>query len=196
MKDIIKLSLILGIFCTAAAFSLAGVNKITRPRIEMERKRVIKEALEHVLPAAKIITENKTIDEKTYYLGYAAEDTTQSPKGFSFIAYGQGYSSRIQTMVGVNNKGIIEAIEILFQQETPGLGAKATETRPGEDTPWFQKQFAGKFADDIKVDKDGGDIVSITGATITSRAVANSIQKGIEWLSDYVKFEKEKTITE
>jgi len=196
MKDIIKLSLILGIFCIASAFSLAGVNKITRPRIEMERKRVIEEALEHVLPGAKIITENKTTDEKTYYLGYADEDTTQSPKGFSFIASGQGYSSRIQTMVGVNNKGTIEAIEILFQQETPGLGAKSTEIRPGEEKPWFQKQFAGKFAADIKVDKDGGEIVSITGATITSRAVANSIQKGIEWLSDYVKFEKEKTINE
>ena len=196
MKDIIKLSLILGIFCTAAAFSLAGVNKITRPRIEMERKRVIKEALEHVLPGSKIITENKTIDEKTYYLGYAAEDTTQRPNEFAFIAYGQGYSSRIQTMVGVNNKGIIESIEILFQQETPGLGAKATEIRPGEEKPWFQKQFAEKFAADIKVDKDGGEIVSITGATITSRAVANSIQEGIEWLSDYVKFENEKTITE
>ena len=196
MKDIIKLSLILGIFCSVAAFSLAGVNKITRPYIEMERRRQIKEALEYVLPEAKVVVKKTAPDGRTYYCGYTTEDTTSLPEAYAFIAYGQGYSSRIQTMVGVDNNGVIKAIEILFQQETPGLGAKSTEVAPGEERPWFQKQFIGKPAKDIRVDKDGGEIVSITGATITSRAVTNSIRKGIEWLGNYVKFERQKNTSE
>ncbi len=183
MKNILKLSFILGCFCIAAAFSLAGVNKITKPRIELERKKAINNALKFVLPYAKTITENKTPDDKIYYSGFSTEDTTQSPTGYAFITYGQGYSSRIQTMVGIDNEGIIQAISILFQQETPGLGAKATEIKPGEETPWFQQQFEGKSPVDIKVDKDGGEIVSITGATITSRTVTTSIQKGFDLLS-------------
>jgi len=180
MKNIIKLSLILSCFCAVAAFSLAGVNKITKPRIELERKKAINNALQYVLPTAQTIKENKIPDAIIYYSGFFTEDTTQIPIGYAFITYGQGYSSRIQTMVGIDNEGIIQAISILFQQETPGLGAKATEIRPGEETPWFQQQFAGKSPVDIKVDKDGGEIVSITGATITSRTVTTSIQKGFE----------------
>ncbi len=189
MKNIIKLSLILGCFCAAAAFSLAGVNKITRPRIEMERKRAINEALKFVLPGSEVIKENNVPDGKKYYSGFATEDTTQTPAGYAFITYGQGYSSRIQTMVGINNDGVIEEISILFQQETPGLGAKATEIRPGEKTPWFQQQFAGKSPSDIKVDKDDGEIVSITGATITSRTIANSIREEFKKLSDLISLE-------
>ena len=71
------------------------------------------------------------------------------------------------------------------------LGAKATEIKPGEETPWFQQQFAGKSPVDIKVDKDGGQIVSITGATITSRTVTTSIQKGFDLLSFLKKVDKE-----
>jgi len=187
MKNILRLSIILGTFCIFASFSLALVNKITRPRIEIERKRAMNEALASVLPNAKTIKENKTQENKTFFNGYATEDTTKSPDGIAYITYGQGYSSRIQTMVGINKEGNIEAIEILFQQETPGLGTKAVEIKPGENKPWFTKEFEGKSAKNIKVDKDGGEIVSITGATITSRAITNSIQKGYEMFSKYIR---------
>ena len=50
--------------------------------------------------------------------------------------------------------------------ETPGLGAKAQS-----DAAWVG-QYAGQPADgSLAVTKDGGTINSITGATITSRAV-------------------------
>ena len=186
MKLIFKLSFTLFIFCFIAAFSLGAVNKITRPHIELQRRKAIKEALTTVLPDAKIITQKETAAGSLFYCGFTTEDSTGTPAGYAFIAYGQGYSSKIQTMVGVTNDGVIDAIKILFQQETPGLGAKSDEKRPGENVPWFQKQFSGKRAADIKVDKDDGEIVSITGATITSRAIAKSIQKGFKELSENI----------
>ena len=87
MRNIIKLSLILSCFCSIAALGLAGVNKITRPRIEMERIKAINEALKFVLPSSIVIKEKSTPDGNKYYSGFASEDTSQSPNGYAFITY-------------------------------------------------------------------------------------------------------------
>ena len=86
-------------------------------------------------------------------------------------------------MVGVDTSGAITGVIVLFQQETPGLGARIEEIRHGETTPWFTRQFIGKLASDtFAVAKDGGDIDSIKGATISSRTVAESIGQGLHTL--------------
>ncbi|MBN1894342.1 FMN-binding protein, partial [bacterium] len=43
-------------------------------------------------------------------------------------------------------------------------------------------QFRGKRVADIAVDKDNGIIQSITGATITSRAITNGIRRQVQGL--------------
>ena len=53
----------------------------------------------------------------------------------------------------------------------------------GKTSSWFQQQFIGRISDGLAVDKDGGQITSVTGATISSRAVANSIKNGLETLT-------------
>ena len=60
-------------------------------------------------------------------------------------------------------------IGITTLSETPGLGTRITEDI-------FTQQFHNKSKDTIfKVKKDGGEIDAITGATISSRAVAQAI---------------------
>ena len=147
----------------------------------------MKEALQHVLPEAERIIETITPEGKVYFRGFATEDTSIAPVGYAVVAYGRGYSSTIQTLVGVEKSGEITGIEILFQQETPGLGAKAEEVRYGETDSWFQRQFKGASGIEIAVDKDGGEIQSITGATITSQAITNSIKSEVEWLMEWLK---------
>ena len=192
----IRLTLVLAAVTFAASLALGFVYQGTKSKIELQDKLTKERARRIALPEAAcgVFVEEKgeAID---YYEGYRKPDTTGFA-GYVVIAEGKGYSSTIESVVGVDSYGRITGLRITGQQETPGLGAKSTETRPGEEKPWFQQQFAGKFAGEIMVEKDGGEIVSITGATITSRAVANSIQSGIELLSDYVKIEKEETDTE
>lgn len=57
--------------------------------------------------------------------------------------------------------------------ETPGLGAKVLDTD-------FQSQFEGMTYGDIALDKDGGSIDAITGATISSKAVVDGVRNDIE----------------
>jgi electron transport complex protein RnfG len=71
---------------------------------------------------------------------------------------------------------------VLSQQETPGLGTRCQEIRRGETEPWWQAQFKGKRISEVAVDKDNGIIQSITGATITSRAITDGIRKQVHGL--------------
>ncbi|RKY82602.1 hypothetical protein DRQ07_00860 [candidate division KSB1 bacterium] len=179
MKDIPKFALTLLIVTIIASGSLAWVNKITKPKIFAIQSRDLNNGLLNVLPAAKngVIVPVKSPsdpDNILYYEGFADKDKTKLI-GYAYLVPASGYSSIIRTLVGIDTVGNIISIQILSQQETPGLGTKCQEIRSGESKPWFQHQFAGKMATNLAVDKDGGDIVSLTGATITSRAITNAI---------------------
>lgn len=186
MKEITKLSGILLLVTTIAGGALSMVNFVTKPKIELQKRLALERALTTALPNANrkaivLVREQDLI----YYKGYASPDTTNLV-GYAFVAYGKGYSSTIETMVGIDTTGTISGLTILNQVETPGLGSKIEEIRYGENTPWFQDQFSGRKWISLTVDKDGGDIKSITGATISSRAVTNSIKAGLQKLEEHL----------
>lgn len=179
MKEVVKFGGILLFITGVAAGLLAYVDSLTKPKIEEQKKSEQETALGWVLPQAKegVIVPCGPEGEALYYIGYAHKETTDLV-GYAFLAKSTGYSSDIETMVGVDTSGVITGIRILSQEETPGLGSRIIEVRSGEEEPWFQCQFRGKKANQVAVEKDRGEINSITGATISSRAVANSIREG------------------
>ena len=200
MNNIARLSIVLTIITLIAAFILAEIYKITKPRIELQKKAKTQEALGIVLPNAKVII---SVDRKVpvkdsdgnvlyereevlYYKGYTNTDTTQLI-GYAFKALGSGYSSVVETMVGIDTTGHIKMIKIISQKETPGLGALCVNSEPFNGKKWSTLQFIGKGINNLKVDKDGGPIVSITGATITSRAITNSIREKLSSLLPELK---------
>ena len=74
------------------------------------------------------------------------------------------------------------------------MGALAVESGPFDGKKWSTKQFSGKAVEDLKVDKDGGPIISITGATITSRAITLSIKDKLKHLSSEIGIIQEEKI--
>ncbi len=193
MTNILRLSIILTIVTAIAAFILAEIYSVTKPLIELQKKAKTEEALKIVLPNAKLLvpvtqkvpvkdSDGNVLYERSvvkYYIGYANPDTS-GITGYAFEAFGSGYSSVIETMVGIDTTGVIKQIKIISQKETPGLGALSVQDGPFNGKKWSTRQFEGKTVSELKVDKDGGPIVSITGATITSRAVTNSIRSKME----------------
>jgi electron transport complex protein RnfG len=91
---------------------------------------------------------------------------------------GQGYADRIEVLVGLSPEAdVITGLFVLDQKETPGLGAKITAA------PW-RAQFVGKSAAvPLEVVKSGGagdaGIDAITGATISSRAVVDIVNRAL-----------------
>lgn len=175
MKDMLKFAFILMTVTLIASGALALVNSVTAPKIAKQKQKELKQGLVYVLPeSADGVIIRKQVDDLVFYAGYAKKDTSELT-GYAFSCYGDGYSSTIWTLAGVDTSGLINRIRILDQKETPGLGACCTEVKSGDMQPLWPKQFQDKEAESVAVTKDGGAIESITGATITSRAIANSI---------------------
>jgi len=86
----------------------------------------------------------------------------------------KGFETRIMLMVGFLPDGTIQKIEVLKQNETPGLGDKIDIKKSN-----FPLQFIGKNPKDFKlvVRREGGDVDAITGATISSRAYCDAVIK-------------------
>lgn len=88
----------------------------------------------------------------------------------------KGYSGLIKLLASldVDTQRIVQ-VRPLFHQETPGLG---DQIEP-EKSPWLT-QFERPLStpdSHIAVKQDGGEIDAITGATITSRAVSNTLRE-------------------
>ena len=185
MKDIIRYGVILALICLVAAGLLSGMNLITKDRILAQAQTEELGGLKEVMPEAASFEPVKEKDEVIYYIG---KDADKKTTGFVFKTSAKGYSSVIETMAGITPDGTITGIKVLNQNETPGLGARICEVKAdktigevlkggkpaGPQKPWFQLQFTGKKIGNFD------EVQAITGATISSRAVIESVKKRAE----------------
>ncbi len=178
MKIYLQLGLILLAFCVVATALLAYVNTLTRPQIEKIKTLEAEATRRELIPDSDFEEVNGEI---TYYI--AKDSKTGEVKGYVFTAQKNGYNGAVKTMAALNKDFQIIAIKVIEQTETPGLGTNSTQ-------PKFTDQFKGKTSEQLIVDKDGGVppncIKAITGATITTRAVTNSLKVSIETLKKQV----------
>jgi len=173
-KKVILLTL--GIVCLLATLVLAVTYEVAKPRMAEQARLAEETALKQILPDADSFTQ-KTVDGISYFEAMKGRDLT----GYCVRVTGEGYGGYIRMMVGIDPSGVIKGVMVLKHHETPGLGSKIGEIRPGEKDAWFLRQFVGKGARSVDVKRN---IDAITGATISSRAVTDAINKTVgEFLS-------------
>ena len=171
MNGKIKMAVVLIAVSTVSAVMLAWINAFSYDTIVRNKERKLKTAI--IAALGLPLTEN--IDRQ--YVENIREVDTPAGKVYlsdgraAASVSGSGFWGPIVLVVGVERNGYtLTGIEVLEQQETPGLGARIEETE-------FRNQFRGKRTDvpilfAAKGDKPGGnDVVAITGATLTSRFV-------------------------
>lgn len=167
-NQIVKLALVLFAIAAVIALVLGLVNEVTKDKIAAQKEEKTKTAYSNVLPAddyseeipADDLTITKLVAAKNgdERVGYVAETSFSGAQGM------------IEMVVGLNPDLTCSGVYIIKHAETSGLGAKAAETHEGA---WRDKLVgAGAGA---AVNKDGGTIEAISGATITSRSVVNEI---------------------
>ncbi|MEA2064285.1 MAG: FMN-binding protein [Gemmatimonadota bacterium] len=178
-RELIKLGGILMLITLTAATALSNVYLLTRDRIEAVEQARVENARRAALPQAVYFEADSTLGQFVFFRGYDNPEGTGEPVGYTVLALGKGYSSTIRTVVGLDTGLTIAGIKIAFQQETPGLGTKIEEIKGRDTEPWFQKQFRGKRDDQLEVVRSPAPdaIEAITGATISSRAVAGSVRE-------------------
>jgi len=99
-----------------------------------------------------------------------------------------GYSGRIKMLVGINIDNTIAGVRVVSHKETPGLGDSIEINKSDWITIFNGKSLKNPDTDNWKVKPDGGVFDSLTGATITPRAVVKAIKKSL------VFFARKKTI--
>jgi len=174
MKEALRYGFILAMICVVASGLLGGMNSLTRPKIIAQAQGEEQAALREVMPEGQHFEPIKKGKDIIYY---KVNNKDGKFIGVAFEASGKGYSSVIDTLVGMTQDGSIAAIKILNQNETPGLGARIAES-----------SFTGRFTN--KNIQGLTDIQAITGATISSKAVINLVQEKAKEIQALIKNEK------
>ena len=168
---IIRLAATLVIITSLVAAALAGVNSITAPAIAKLTAEKTQQAIEAVLPGGY----DSEITDYTDETGLVSK-VYAGASGYAFEVTPGGFDNTITMMVGVDAEGKVLGIDIIKHTETAGLGAVADAGTPAGIA--FREQFVGTSGS-VSVTKDGGAMDSITGATITSRAICVGVNAAL-----------------
>lgn len=175
IKEIVIPALSLFIICIVVTALLGLTNAVTAPKIEELAVETQEAAKKEVLADAASFGEAEQTQMRgttyTYYKGLAADGSVM---GYVVETVSKGYGGDISLMVGVGADGTVQGVSILSINETAGLGMNA-------ENPEFLEQFLGKSGT-IGVQKNGSsdtEIQALTGATITSEAMADGVNQAL-----------------
>jgi electron transport complex protein RnfG len=183
-----------GLLC---GFVIVTVFELTRPVIERNHAEALRRAIFQVLPATRSSTSFRLDEAGGFERVNGAEGGQPSVNacydeegrlvGFAVQAEGMGYQDTIRVLYGYSvGEDAITGIRVLESRETPGLGDKI-ETDAGflANFERLDVSLAGDqshLANLIEFVKPGKkqhpwQIDGITGATISSTAIADILRK-------------------
>ncbi|OOB77034.1 MAG: FMN-binding protein [Epulopiscium sp. Nuni2H_MBin003] len=188
----VKNTAILTIITLCAGLFLGLVFEITKEPIAIAKETAKQQAYQEVFSAADSFIDYAgfSADEARSVLDNAGLTSDSIVEVVEATSSGEvlghvitvtahdGYAGDITFTIGITLDGNINGIAILTIGETPGLGMKAAEDG-------FTSQFGNKSAQQFVVTKTGstsdGEIDAIGGATITTVAMVNGVNAGLEY---------------
>ena len=194
-KKIVHDAMILTAFTLVIGLILGMVYMITKPRIDAANLEAAQKAYKEVFETADSFEALADFDknEATDYIvsqGYTdslddvqvAKDAYGNTVGYVITVTAKDASQATITFsVGIQNDGTVNGYSITDIAETPGLGMKAQDAD-------FIAQFRNKLVDAFTVVKNppasDSEIESISGATITSKAIANGCNAALVYFRD------------
>lgn len=173
-KDIFVPTISLFLICIVVSALLAGTNELTKGPIAEIQAQTAADAMKSVCSEAETFEGEAGLEIEVY----RGINSAGNVVGYAIPSAYKGYGGDIEVMVGIDLEGRVTGVEILSHEETPGLGANCTK----KDFTDMYKQSA---PDGFSVVKDGtggesGRIDALTGATITSNAVTQAVNKALD----------------
>ena len=162
-----RLVLVLFVIAAVTALLLGLTNYVTHDRIEALKAEKTAAAMQEVLPS-----------DGYEPVGYTGADSRivgvqkASSGGYIVEVCLPGSQDTIDMLVGVDADSRVSGVAIVDMAETAGLGAEAAKAE-------WRAQFIGAEGP-VAVDKDGGSIDALTGATVTSRAVSDGVNAALD----------------
>lgn len=172
--------LLIAVVLFGASWALRGV---AQANAQKEHIRL----LQTVLPGSKTFTlETYTGEDANIHSVHKGET------GFVIETRTKGYAGEIAMLIGVSNEGKVTGLTVLSMSETLGLGANALTDHvflaqflnTGGDVA-IQTGDADAFsgATGSAGSEDSTYVDGITGATVTSKAIARSINSAVAYVT-------------
>lgn len=186
MKSSLKnMVLVLFVITFVSALLVGAVDMVTKDTIretELKAKNEAKFAVLNTTADKSVVLEDnvfeagdfevvvsKVVDkaDNTKVVGYAVEAPSITKTGYG------GYITLMVGFVEENGAAKVNGVQVLKQNETPGLGANMTK----EGNSLENSVLGANPAELIfAVSKEGGSFDALTGSTISSRAYANAME--------------------
>ncbi len=183
----LRLVLTLAIAGLISGIAIIGIYESTLPTITANKARELREAVFKVLPGVSrmqqlvwrsgelVVSDDLQKDEQAVYGGY---DDNGEFVGYAIPGAGPGFQDTIGLLYGYQpDADLVLGMEVLESRETPGLGDKIYK-----DADFVGSFRALSIEPEIVAVKKGtssqpNEIDSITGATISSKAVVRIINE-------------------
>lgn len=176
-RHILNLALRLTLVCAVAAIGLGLTYATVKDRIaEMEREEREEAGAEVLAPLGALpqedpgLLESLSRDFPDLVTVFEAVDQSGREVGYAFVVETKGYN-RLTTAVGLDMDCKITGIEVVVNEETPGIGGAAIDS---ED---FMGQFAGKGPENLRL---GVNVDAYSGATLTSRGISEAVNMALD----------------
>ena len=151
-----------------AALILLGLYNGLMGIRQANQEKELQAKMATLLPGSAIFAEEE----------YTGEDANiacvyKGETGFVIGTTTAGYAGPIHMLIGVSTDGYVTGLQVRKMEETFGLGAEAL-------TDW---QFLAQF---LRTEGDaevGTNVDAITGATVTSKAIARSVNSAVAFVT-------------
>lgn len=194
-RSMLRNSLILGAFAIFTAGVIAFIQQATSERIATERQRMQMRALNEILPEQlhdnDLLQDSFQIDDQRLLRLPAASTAWRARRDGRVSAVilpavtMDGYSGRIDLLVGIHASGELAGVRVVDHRETPGLGDKLEVAKGDWIFSFDGKSLGLPSPERWAVRKDGGEFDQFVGATITPRAVVQAVRDALVYFEQH-----------
>lgn len=188
-NSIIRNGLILGAFALLTTGLILLTHQGTKDAISDQEQRKLLTILNAIIERSSydneiqhdcvIVQNNERLGTGEPQRVFIARKDEQAVAAAIETVAPDGYSGRIELVVGVAGEGRVTGVRVLNHKETPGLGDKI-DLRISDWILSFNGEIVDEETQNVwAVKKDGGKFDQFTGATITPRATVNAVKNAV-----------------
>lgn len=193
-SSVFRNSIILGVFAMFTVGLIAVTQQGTAERIAEEKRRVQMSALTQILPEDQhdneLLNDTFTVNDRDLLNlpgpaeAYRGREDGEVVAVILPVVAPDGYSGRIDLLVGIHADGGVAGVRVTSHRETPGLGDKVELAKSDWILEFNGKSLSMPEPENWAVRKDGGAFDQFVGATITPRAVVQAVYRALQYFEE------------
>lgn len=162
------------LICSVVAVVVAFVYQLTIAKYEENLQHTKDLAVAEIFGGTSVTCKEVYTDATTGAVVYQVTGADGVVAGYCVESLAPGFGGDIGVMVGYRLDTSILGVSVVSMSETPGLGSKIGDAE-------YLKNYAGDKGE-LEL---GRDVDAISGATISSRALLDAVNRATDAFEDY-----------